>query len=121
MNESERAVVAKFVAAEMAMHPVYGSTAVCHGGIGGAAMTQHCIHTCYNFSAHSKEEETYQQSLRAVYNLLDEKVESDPLAPIRDILARANEGFENRVHGLTVLMSLYEDLTRELGEHDVGR
>lgn len=34
------------------VHKVYGSTTVCWGGIGGAAMTHHCSWECDNHQAH---------------------------------------------------------------------
>lgn len=40
------AATRRYLAAERNMHYTAASTAVHGGGIGGAAMTPHCIHTC---------------------------------------------------------------------------
>lgn len=43
------------------LHPTYGSTAVCGGGVGGQMMTQHCAVTCDN-----PEHDEAKQAWRAV-------------------------------------------------------
>ena len=43
------------VQAHRKLHETYGSTSVCHGGIGGQAMTPHCAEICDNINAHLTE------------------------------------------------------------------
>ena len=43
------------VQAHRKLHETYGSTSVCHGGIGGQAMTPHCAEICDNTNAHLTE------------------------------------------------------------------
>ena len=43
------------VQAHRKLHETYGSTSVCHGGIGGWAMTPHCAEICDNINAHLTE------------------------------------------------------------------
>lgn len=53
--------LAEAVQAHRNLHKVYGSTAVCRGGIGGQALTPHCAEICYNADAHEKEMEVWRQ------------------------------------------------------------
>ena len=43
------------VQAHRKLHETYGSTSVCHGGIGGQVMTPHCAEICDNINAHLTE------------------------------------------------------------------
>lgn len=62
--------VRRFMIAEMNMHKTYGSTATCHGGIGGSALTQHCSHTCNNSPKHEKEQNEYRLASHALRDAL---------------------------------------------------
>lgn len=55
-------------------HKIYGSTAVCSGGIGGAAMTQHCAVTCGYDERHEAENERWYDVERAYFR----RQEGDP-------------------------------------------
>lgn len=60
-RQARREALREAVAVHRAMHTVYGSTAVCHGGIGGAAMTPHCAAICNNPRApHRAEVEAWR-------------------------------------------------------------
>lgn len=48
------------------LHPTYGSTAGCGGGIGGQVMTQHCAVVCDN-PAHDKAREAWYLVERAYF------------------------------------------------------
>ena len=54
-NRRLREILGEMYTVFMDMHKVYGSTAVCWGGIGGAAMTSHCSWECDNHQAHHDE------------------------------------------------------------------
>jgi len=69
---------AAFMRAEQDMHRMYGSTAVCYGGIGGAAMTFHCTHSCQNPVAHEKEKNAYREALLTLRELI-QRVDKAPL------------------------------------------
>jgi len=56
-------------------HKVYGSTAVCWGGIGGAMMTEHCHLTCSN-PKHEGDRDDWRALLSDCYSLVSGKEES---------------------------------------------
>lgn len=57
------------------MHPIYGSTATCKGGVGGQAMTQHCAVLCDN-PKHDETKEAWHQVERGFFALDAEKAET---------------------------------------------
>lgn len=56
------------------LHTIYGSTAVCGGGIGGQAMTQHCGVTCGRFDKHEADNNRWHEVERAYFR----RQEGDP-------------------------------------------
>ncbi|HMU80712.1 MAG TPA: hypothetical protein PKC57_10670 [Microthrixaceae bacterium] len=56
------------------LHVMYGSTAVCGGGIGGAAMTLHCGVTCGYDERHESQNEAWHDVERAYFR----RQEGDP-------------------------------------------
>jgi hypothetical protein len=63
-------IVKEFWAAEMDMHPIYGSTSVCGGGIGGSTMTEHCAHICLN-PVHDKAKARYEAAKVALWHWMN--------------------------------------------------
>ncbi len=64
-------VLRNLVKSVLDMHVMYGSTSVCHGGIGGQAMTEHCLHICQN-PVHEPQQEAHLAALRDSYLHLEE-------------------------------------------------
>jgi hypothetical protein len=52
-------------------HDMYGSTAACSGGIGGAAMTLHCSVTCGYYERHQGENDRWEDVERAYFRRQD--------------------------------------------------
>lgn len=52
-------------------HKIYGSTSTCSGGIGGAAMTQHCSIVCGYHERHDAENEAWHDVERAYFRRQD--------------------------------------------------
>jgi len=71
-----RALVAEFWDAEIAMHPVYGTTAGCSGGIGGATITEHCAHTCQS-PKHDAARERFESARRSIWAWLQSAAGSE--------------------------------------------
>lgn len=59
-------LVQKAISTHRDLHRMYGNTAACGGGIGGAAMTQHCGVTCGYFEKHEAENEAWH-AVEAAY------------------------------------------------------
>lgn len=67
-------LVREAITAHRDQHVIYGSTSVCGGGIGGAAMTQHCSVTCYASDRHERENDRWEDVERAYFR----RQEGDP-------------------------------------------
>lgn len=48
LNRVRAEAAAKAIQAHRDLHPTYGSTAACGGGIGGMTLTEHCAVVCQN-------------------------------------------------------------------------
>ncbi|HET7386910.1 MAG TPA: hypothetical protein VFJ19_09645 [Nocardioidaceae bacterium] len=59
------------IGAHRDLHRMYGNTAVCGGGVGGAAMTQHCGVTCGYYECHEAENDRWQDVERAYFRRQD--------------------------------------------------
>ena len=59
------------ISAHRDLHRIYGSTAVCGGGIGGAAMTQHCGVICGYNERHDGENAAWHRVERAYFRHQD--------------------------------------------------
>jgi hypothetical protein len=46
--EAKAEALKRAIIAHRDLHPTYGSTAVCYGGVGGQAITAHCAELCHN-------------------------------------------------------------------------
>lgn len=57
------------------LHRVYGNTAACGGGIGGAAITQHCGVVCGYSDHHEAENDRWHEVERAYFRLIDGDLE----------------------------------------------
>ena len=64
-------LVQRAIEAHRNLHVIYGSTAVCGGGIGGAAMTQHCGVTCGYHENHEADNERWYDVERAYFRRQD--------------------------------------------------
>jgi hypothetical protein len=64
-------VLATFLSAHQKMHPVYGSTAACGGGVGGQALTAHCVELCHN-PVHRPEIERYESAYYQLRRMLEQ-------------------------------------------------
>lgn len=53
------------------LHQVYGNTSACGGGIGGAAMTQHCGVTCGYFEKHEADNDHWHRVESAYFRRQD--------------------------------------------------
>lgn len=65
-----RAAIRELIQADLAMHPVYGNTSACSGGIGGASITAHCAELCPN-PTHDAARERHETALRRLARWLD--------------------------------------------------
>lgn len=70
-----RELVAEFWQAEIEMHPVYGSTSACGGGIGGSTITEHCAHLCQS-PKHDAARERFEAARVAIWQWLKEEQKS---------------------------------------------
>lgn len=43
------------------LHPIYGNTSACGGGIGGAVMTQHCGVICGYHDRHARANDAWRE------------------------------------------------------------
>lgn len=59
------------ITAHRDLHKIYGSTATCGGGIGGAAMTQHCGVTCGYFERHEADQDRWYSVESAYFKRQD--------------------------------------------------
>ena len=70
VDESVRAAIRELIEADWAMHPVYGNTSACSGGIGGASITAHCAELCPN-AVHDAARERHEKAIRRLARWLD--------------------------------------------------
>ena len=54
------------------LHPVYGSTSACGGGIGGQTITTHCAVTCQN-PVHDEARVAWDEAFAQMRRLNDER------------------------------------------------
>jgi hypothetical protein len=59
------------ITAHRDLHRIYGNTSACSGGIGGAALTQHCGVTCGYFERHEGETSRWYDVERAYFRRQD--------------------------------------------------
>jgi hypothetical protein len=65
-----RAAVRELIFAGVDMHPVYGNTAACSGGIGGASVTAHCAELCPS-PKHDAARERHEAAVRRLARWLE--------------------------------------------------
>lgn len=70
LSDDVRAAIRELIAADLDMHPVYGNTSACGGGIGGASLTAHCAELCPS-PKHDAARERHERAVRRVARWLD--------------------------------------------------
>lgn len=65
-----KVAVSELIQADLAMHPVYGNTSACSGGIGGASITAHCAELCPS-PKHDAARDRHQEALRRLARWLE--------------------------------------------------